>query len=172
MGNDIFKQDGRRLDLDHPSLWWDNEVLSLQLAERLSDKKYEGKLLFLSIANPLPPDTEKDIDILVKDTSMHTEGLRATYKFSKIASEATNSTLQFSYKYYENENHGTIPLISIYDGMYFLYPWYKMSGTFVDVLRDPTTTTETIIHTVKTRYKTLSNHIGYTLHPEEDLLNN
>ena len=155
-----------------PSLWWDNEVLSLQLAERLSDKKYEGKSLFLSIANPLPPDTEKDIDILVKDTSMHTEGLRATYKFSKIASEATNSTLQFSYKYYENENHGTIPLISIYDGMYFLYPWYKMSGTFVDVLKDPTTTTEAIIHTVKTRYKTLSNHFGYTIHPEEDLLNN
>lgn len=155
-----------------PSLWWDNEVLSLQLAERLSDKKYEGKSLFLSIANPLPPDTEKDIDILVKDTSMHTEGLRATHKFSKIASETTNSTLQFSYKYYENENHGTVPLISIYDGMYFLYPWYKMSGKFVDVLRDPTTTTETIIHTVKNRYKALSNHLGYTIHPEEDLLNN
>lgn len=155
-----------------PSLWWDNEALNSQLAERLSDKKYEGKSLFLSIANPLPPDTEKDINILVKDNSIRTEGLRATYKFSKIASETTNSTLRFSYKYYENENHGTVPMISIYDGMYFLYPWYKMSGKFVDVLRDPTATSETIVNAVNNRYKTLSNHLGYTIHPEEDLLNN
>jgi hypothetical protein len=35
------------------------------------------------------------------------------------------------------KNHGTVPMISIYDGMYFLYPWYKMNSNFVDVLRNP-----------------------------------
>ena len=155
-----------------PSLWWDNEVLTSQLSERLSDKKYKGKSLFLSIANPLPPDTEKDIHIIAKDTSSRTEGLRATYKFSKIASEATNSTLQFSYKYYENENHGTVPMISIYDGMYSLYPWYKMNSSFVDVLRNPDADAEAVKKAFDDRYKTLSNHFGYTIHPEEDLLNN
>ncbi len=39
---------------------------------------------------------------------MNTEGLRATHRFSKTVSEATNSSLNFSYKYYENEDHGTI----------------------------------------------------------------
>ncbi|MBC8755364.1 alpha/beta hydrolase [Kordia sp. YSTF-M3] len=155
-----------------PSLWWDNEVLSLQLSERLSDKKYERKSLFLSIANPLPPDTEKDLNVLVKDTTYRTEGLRATYKFSKIASKATHSTLQFSYKYYENENHGTVPMISIYDGLYALYPWYKMSGSFVNVLTNPDTDAKAVTKAFNDRYKTLSNHLGYTIHPEEDLLNN
>ena len=155
-----------------PSLWWDNEVLTLQLSERLSDKKYEGKSLFLSIANPLPPDTEKDLNVLVKDTTFRTDGLRATYKFSKIASETTNSTLQFSYKYYENENHGTVPMISMYDGMYALYPWYKMNSSFVDVLRNPAADAEAVTKAFNDRYKTLSDRMGYTIHPEEDLLNN
>lgn len=155
-----------------PSLWWDNEVLSSQLAKRLSDKKYEGKSLFLSIANPLPPSTEKDLNVLVQDTTFRTEGLRATYNFSKIASETKSSTLQFDYKFYENENHGTVPLISIYDGMYSIFPWYKMNGSFVDVLRNPDTSAETVKNAFKNRYETLSNHLGYTILPEEDLLNN
>ncbi len=155
-----------------PSLWWDNEVLNSKLAERLSDKKYKGKSLFLSMANPLPPDTEKDLNVLVKDTTFRTEGLRATYNFTKIASETKSSTLQFSYKYYENENHGTVPLISIYDGMYSLFPWYKMNSRFVDVLRNPGADAEAVKKAFNERYKLLSKHLGYTIYPEEDLLNN
>lgn len=155
-----------------PSLWWDNEVLNSQLAKRLSDKKYKGKSLFLSMANPLPPDTEKDLNVLVKDTTFRTEGLRAIYNFTKIASETKSSTLQFAYKYYENENHGTVPLISLYDGMYALFPWYKMNSSFVDVLRNPEADAKAVKKAFDDRYKTLSNYLGYTLYPEEDLLNN
>jgi len=103
-----------------PSLWWDKEVLTRDIADKLSSEKFKNKTLFLSIANPLPPDTEKDINALVKYISMNTEGLRANYRFSKTVSEATTSALNFKYTYYENEDHGTIPLISISDGMRFL----------------------------------------------------
>lgn len=155
-----------------PSLWWDNEVLSTQLAKRLSDKKYKGKSLFLSMANPLPPSTEKDLNVLVKDTTFRTEGLRATHNFATIASKTQTSTLQFIYKFYENENHGTVPLISMYDGMYSFYPWYKMSGDFVDLLRSHEANAETVKKAFDKRYRTLSKHLGYKILPEEDLLNN
>ncbi len=155
-----------------PSLWWDNEVLTRDVAAKVSREHYKNRSLFLSISNPLPPDTEKDIDVLLKDTSMNTEGLRATHRFSKTVSEATNSTLHFSYKYYENEDHGTIPLISTYDGMRFLFSWYKMSGTLVDIITDPTATAAALIQGFNERFEMLSRRLGYEVYPEEEMLNN
>ncbi len=155
-----------------PSLWWDNEVLTQDIAAKLASEKYKKKSLFLSIANPLPPDTEKDIDVLLKDRSMNTEGLRAIHRFSKKVSEATNSSINFKYKYYDNEDHGTIPLISTYDGMRFLFSWYKMSGKLVDIIKNPNTTAEELTKAVNTRFDMLSKHLGYQVYPEEELLNN
>lgn len=155
-----------------PSLWWDNEVLTRDIADKLSSEKYKNKALFLSIANPLPADTEKDINVLIKDNSMDTEGLRATHRFSKTVSESTNSFLNFNYKYYENEDHGTIPLISIYDGMRFLFSWYKMSGKLVDIIKNPNSTAAALTQGFNTRFDMLSNNLGYQVYPEEEMLNN
>ncbi|WP_430408476.1 alpha/beta hydrolase-fold protein [Kordia sp.] len=155
-----------------PSLWWDNEVLTRDITAKLASEKYKNKSLFLSIANPLPADTEKDINVLIKDNSINTEGLRATYRFSKIVSEATNSAVNFKYTYYENEDHGTIPLISTYDGMRFLFSWYKMSGKLVDIIKNPNTTAAALTTGFNTRFEMLSNHLGYQVYPEEEMLNN
>ena len=155
-----------------PSLWWDDEVLTRDIADKLANEKYKNKTLFLSIANPLPPDTEKDINVLLKDNTMNTEGLRATHRFSKIVSEVTNSSLGFKYKYYENEDHGNILLISEYDGMRFLFSWYKMSGKLVDIIKDPNSTAEDLTKGFNTRFDMLSNHLGYQVYPEEEMLNN
>lgn len=155
-----------------PSLWWDNEVLNRQLAKRLSDKKYSGKSLFLSMANPFPSDTEKNLDVLIQDTTFRTDGLRANYNFSSIASQSSSSTLQFAHKFYATENHETIPLISLYDGINYLYSWYRMRGDFIDILQNPDTSTETVINAFDKHYTRLSCHLGYKVYPEEDLLNN
>lgn len=155
-----------------PSLWWDNEVLTRDIAAKLASEKHKNKSLFLSIANPLPADTEKDINVLLKDNSMNTEGLRATHRFAKTVSEAANSAVSFKYTYYENEDHGTIPLISIYNGMRFLFSWYKMSGKLVDVIKNTNTTTEELTKAFDSRFNMLSNHLGYQVYPEEELLNN
>lgn len=155
-----------------PSLWWDNEVLTRKITDKLSNEKYKNKSLFLSISNPLPADTEKDINVLIKDNSMNTEGLRATYRFSKTVSEVTNSSLNFNYKYYENEDHGTIPLISTYDGIRFLFSWYKMSGKLVDIIKNPSSTAAELTKGFNTRFNLLSQHLGYEVYPEEEMLNN
>ncbi|WP_047546178.1 alpha/beta hydrolase-fold protein [Psychroserpens sp. Hel_I_66] len=155
-----------------PSLWWDDEVLTNDVTDKLSSETYTNKSLYISISNPLPPDTEKDLEALIKDQSMNTEGLRALHRFSTTISEAGKSPLNFKYKYYENEDHGTIPLISIYDGMRFLYPWYKMSGKLVDVIQNPDTSTEALKKAFDTRFDMLSNKLGYQVSPEEEMLNN
>ncbi len=155
-----------------PSLWWDNEVLTREVADKLSSEKHKNKTLFLSIANPLPQDTEKDFNVLIKDNSMNTEGLRAIHQFSKTVSGSTNSAVNYNYKYYENEDHGTIPLISTYDGMRFLFSWYKMSGKLVDIIKNPNSTAEELTEGFNMRFDMLSNHLGYQVYPEEEMLNN
>jgi len=155
-----------------PSLWWDNEVLSKDIANKLINKKYVNKSLFISIANPLPPDKEKDLNVLVNDASHKTEGLRAIYSFSNRITNARESELNFKYKYYENENHGTVPLVSMYDGMKFLFSWYKMKNKFVEVMQNPNAKAEDAKKAFNGRFKRLSTKLGYDVKPEEELLNN
>ncbi len=155
-----------------PSLWWDDATLVSQVEAIIDSESLNGKSLFLSISNPLPPDTEKDINVLKNDRTIETEGLRAALKFSEIVSQADSSALNFSYKYYEYEDHGTIPLISAYDGLRYLFPWYKMSGKFVDTVKDSKSSTSDIINTFSERFNLLSNKFGYKISPDKEFLNN
>lgn len=154
-----------------PSLWWDNEVLSKDIAKKLINESYQNKSLFISLANPLSPDKEKRLEKLVKDQSFQTEGIRAIYNFSKIISESKTSKLNFKHKFYENESHGTVPLISMYDGLKFLFSWYKMKSSFVEVMSNPDAPIEAVETVFNDRFVRLSNTLGYTMKPEEDLLN-
>jgi predicted alpha/beta superfamily hydrolase len=154
-----------------PSLWWDNEVLSKDITKKLINEKYKNKSLFISLANPLPPDKEKELGVLIKNKTQETEGLHAIYNFSKLVATSEDSKLKFKYKYYEDENHGTVPLISIYDGIKFLFPWYKMSSQFVDVIQNPNSTATDFTNAFNKRFKKISNKLGYKVYPEEDMLN-
>ncbi len=155
-----------------PSLWWDDQTLSSEVTKTLSNEKYKDKSLFLSIANPLPQDREESLNELIRNNAQETEGVRAIYDFSMLVSKSKENKLHFKYEYYEDENHGTVPLVSIYDGIKFLFPWYRMRSGFVDVIQNPNSTTEDFIRALDKRFKRLSDKLGYQVYPEEDLLNN
>ena len=148
-----------------PSMWWDRQKLLKEARKDLALKKYEGISLFLGIANTM----EKGMDTLrvKKDTSGDTKHIRSILALASYLSSDKNNGLKFSYKYYKDDNHGSVPLITEYDGLHFIFDFYNLQVSFKDLM-DPR---KHLDLTLEAHYKRVSEHMGYTLKPPEDLVN-
>ncbi|CAM4385782.1 hypothetical protein SAMN06265348_11426 [Pedobacter westerhofensis] len=105
-----------------PSMWWDSRKLLKETPSAMTDKKLLGKSLFLGIANTMASgmDTTK----VLSDTTGDTEHIRAILALNKVIRNHSGSGLQYSYKYYKDDDHGSVPLIAEYDALHFLYKGY------------------------------------------------
>ena len=77
----------------------------------------------------------------------------------------------FKWKYYENDSHGSVPLITEYDAIRFLFPWYSFKG--VDQLYDSSSSisVEEMISMIDSHYKNVSAHFEYETLPAESFIN-
>jgi uncharacterized protein len=105
-----------------PSMWWDNRKLLLQASEILKQKKFEGKSLFLAIANTMKPGM--DTTQMQTDTSEFTNHIRSIFLLRNVLEQNPGNGLNWSYKYYPSDTHGSVPLIAEYDAMRFIFKSY------------------------------------------------
>jgi hypothetical protein len=106
-----------------PSLWWDNQELLKRSEDVISKTIYSNKALYVGIANTMEEGmTIKDV---VKDTAETTEHIRSILKFVKATDSLKDNGLLFKWKYYESDSHGSVPMITEYDAIRFLFPWYS-----------------------------------------------
>ncbi len=155
-----------------PSLWWDNQKLLKRASKILSSKIYEGKTLYLGVANTM--DKGMTINKVENDTTENTEHIRSILKFAKATESIKNNGLLFDWKYYENDDHGSVPLIAEYDAIRFLFPWYKIKYQEMMPLLDSNSNTliEDLLNWINTHYKNVSSHFGYEVLPDKSLINN
>jgi predicted alpha/beta superfamily hydrolase len=106
-----------------PSMWWDNRKLLLQAGETLKQKKFEGRSLFLAIANTMKPGM--DTTQMQTDTSEYTNHIRSIFLLRNVLQQNPGNGLNWSYKYYHSDSHGSVPLIAEYDAMRFIFKSYK-----------------------------------------------
>ncbi len=152
-----------------PSLWWDNRHVLKQTSSILNSKSFENKSLFVGIANTMMK-TGYSINTVENDTSERTNHIRAILKFCKTVVPKSKSKLNFDYKYYENDTHGSVPLITEYDALHFLFSWYNLGDKFNTII-DEKTSTKMALKIINAHYKTVSEKFGYTVAPNEDLVN-
>lgn len=142
-----------------PSLWWDNRKLLLQSDTFLAEKKFDKKTLFVSVANTMP--SGMDTLRVASDTSGNTVHIRSIIQFSKRASFARKTNgMDFSWKYYDEDSHGSVPLISEYDALRYNFSYYRMNY-------DPNETAQNFID----HYKMISANLGYRKLPPENAIN-
>jgi predicted alpha/beta superfamily hydrolase len=106
-----------------PSMWWDNKKLLIQANEVMKQKKFEGKSLFLGIANTMP--VGMDTLHVQKDTSALTTHIRSIFQLRDLLQKYPQNGLTWRYKYYNDDSHGSVPLIAEYDAMRFIFSLYK-----------------------------------------------
>lgn len=149
-----------------PSLWWDSRTLLTKANAYFAHTPLTAKTLFVAQANTVnlaANDLETPCGGLSRraecpDTG-NTAHFRAISDFNKVLQSSSASGLRYGFRYYPNDDHGSVPLIATYDALRFIFDGYK-----VDLGKDPTAVA------VAAQYSALSSRLGYPTHPSEKLL--
>jgi predicted alpha/beta superfamily hydrolase len=149
-----------------PSLWWDDMAYLKNIDSLLSAGNYASKGLYVGIANTM--DEGMDIDNVVKDTTKYSTHIRSILKFVK-SQDLKNNGLRFDWKYYEDDSHGSVPLITEYDALRFLFSWYEFKG--INSLYEASITIEESLELLRSHYDNVSKNMGYKISPNEALIN-
>lgn len=152
-----------------PSLWWDNQTLVIRADTALKAKRFKGKALYVGVANTL--SEWKDISTIRNDTSKISTHIRSILHFVDSAETRTDNGLLFKWKFYNNDDHCSVPLIAEYDALRFFFSWYPIKGVDDFFDRSLSKTSEELINLINSHYKNISDHYGYNVLPPEDYIN-
>lgn len=147
-----------------PSMWYGNEKYLSNTIAKLPKQNMNGKRLFVGTANTLPKGMK--LSQLKNDKSIETQHIRSIFKLDEFLKANTNR-LYYGSKYYENETHNTVPLISEYDGLRFIFDFYLFEATE----KDFTDSTASIASKLKTHYENVSEKMGYMNAAPEAFIN-
>ena len=155
-----------------PSLWWDNRALLNVADSILSTNKFDNKALYIGVANTL--EGGMDINTVQKESTPNTYftgHIKSILQFVNSLDSKKENRLLFKWKYYENDDHGSVPLIAEYDALRFLFKWYKLDGVNYFFSENSTLTPQEIINLINSHYANITDHFGYEVTPPEDFIN-
>jgi uncharacterized protein len=148
-----------------PSMWYDNEKFLNNTISQIPNKNLQGTRLFIGTANTMPKGMT--LSELEKDNSTETQHIRSIFKLDKFIKNNPTTGLKYFHKYYENENHVSVPLISEYDGLRFVFDYYLL-----DIAEKDFTDSSSFIATkYKQHYDKVSKETGYKNAPPEAFIN-
>ena len=150
-----------------PTMYWDNQKLLREAQKALANSNYSGVSLFLGIANTM--NEGMDTIKVKKDTtkSIFTIHIRSILELSNYLINNKQNQLRFAYKYYNNDDHGSVPLIAEYDALHAIFNYYplKLSNNDFD------TVNKALISKIENHFENVSKQIGYKINPPEDGVN-
>jgi predicted alpha/beta superfamily hydrolase len=132
-----------------PSLWWDDETLLRQAKDYFSSARLDGKALYVAQANTIRPD----------DTSADAHFFAIT-RFDTVMRAYDRSGIRYAFRYYADDDHGSVPMIAEYDALRFIFADYRVPMN--RVIADPDYLTE--------HFETASERLGQTFRPSESLV--
>ena len=148
-----------------PSMWWDNKKLVLEAQAKLKQIDFTGKSLYLGIANTLSKDI--DTSLIKLDTTSYSKSIRAIFNLDDLFKK-NETNLNYESKYYPDDSHGSVPLITEYDAFRFIFKEYKFN-----ISREEWTLMNMeVIEKIEKHYKNLENIMGYPVLPDEEFINN
>jgi predicted alpha/beta superfamily hydrolase len=107
-----------------PSLWWDNALLLREARNRAADPRWSQRALYVAQANTVSPDDSV--------TNPH---FGAITQFDAVMKAYKGPGLRYAFKYYAQDDHGSVPLIAEYDALRFIFDGYRLN--LQRVLGDP-----------------------------------
>jgi tetratricopeptide (TPR) repeat protein len=102
-----------------------------------------------------------------KDTSSDTRHIRSIFELDKFLKAHTQNGLKYASKYYNDDNHGSVPFASEYDGLRFIFDYYRLNVTG----KDFADTSVALANKLKQHYDMVSREMGYKTSPPESNIN-
>ena len=152
-----------------PSMWWDDWLLVNKADAVLEGKSLEGRALFMGVANTM--EEGMDMDRVKQDTARSSNHIRSILSLIEKLEEKQDSPLEFAWKYYEDDDHGSVPLITEYDALRFLFPWYRLKGLDRFFEEDAEDDPKELIEALDDHYRLVSKRFGYAVLPPEPDVN-
>jgi len=140
-----------------PSLWWDNGVLAKRANTALQQKNFPDKPFYMAIANVL--HTKKEIRGIEKDTTEMGIGMRFSFSVARSIDKYKKPGSLLGWKYYQDDSHGSVPLIGQYDALRFIFKGHQ--------LLMPPDPADLKAEVYKNHYQNLAKLMGYTVLPPE-----
>jgi len=134
-----------------PSLWWDHQVLLKKAETYFKQNDLPNKWLYLGQANTLIHDGDSSLNT-------HFESIKM---FSTLLQTRNYSGINWKYDYYSDDDHGSVPFISEYAGLRFIFDGYHIRPG--DVISNPAK--------LKEQFKTFSVKTNVIFSPPEDVIN-
>lgn len=147
-----------------PSMWYNNEKFLKNAISQFPKQRMDGKRLFIGTANTMPKGMT--LSQLKNDESTETQHIRSIFKLNEFLKANTNG-LYYAQKYYETERHNTVPLLSEYDGLRFIFDYYHFDANE----KDFADSTALIASKLQKHYANVSEKLGYKNSAPESLIN-
>ncbi|NOU18442.1 MAG: alpha/beta hydrolase [Bacteroidales bacterium] len=149
-----------------PSMSWKKQSFLKDAEKVLAEKKYNNVNFYLGIANTMVNgmDTIK----VKQDTTQMTSHIRSILELANYTKKNRQNELNFQFKYYSDDNHGSVPLITEYDALHFIFSFYNFNITYSDFMD----TTIAFPVKIEKHYKEISQKMGYSVKPPEGQINN
>ncbi len=132
-----------------PSLWWDGQLLLKKAADHFSRPSMPARALFVGQANTKnPTDTAPNVHF------------NSIVEFNETLQTKNRSGVRYAYKYYADDDHGSVPMIAEYDALRFIFDGYKPD--VMKILDRPALMSE--------HFAAVSAKLGYPVRPPEKLV--
>lgn len=148
-----------------PSMWWDKEKFLKETQKALAEKRFDGKSLYLGIANTM--EEGMTIETVQKDTSTATRHIRSILQLQRTFENNKQNGLKYRGKYYNEDTHGSVPLITEYDALHFIFDYYPLTISFKEYLDS----TSILATKYEKHFTNVSKQIGYKVSPPENDIN-
>jgi predicted alpha/beta superfamily hydrolase len=148
-----------------PSMWYDKENFLRATQKKLATQKYNGTRLYVGIANTMAEGMT--VEKMKKDTSIDTRHIRSIFALDKFIKANPKNGLQYASKFYAEDDHGSVPLISEYDGLRFIFSWYRFKFSMSDFMSPGTV----LVQKMTAHYAKVSKEMGYKVAPQEMMIN-
>lgn len=150
--------------IDPTSNWVIGRILKEFKEAFASDKSFTSIDIFMGIANL---EIGEDINEVLKDSSFITENVKSIFAIDEYLKSNSPKKINYDSKFYKNEAHTTVPLITEYDAFRFIFDFYYIKfspSDWEDAQVD-------LANKIETHYKLVSEKFGFNVKPDESLIN-
>ncbi len=106
------------------ALWWDKRRVVKDAQDVLGQPSYEGKSLFLAMANHL--ETKPSLQQVRKDKTKDSSLIRANLELIDDFAKHKRKALRLGQQYYPNDSHSSLTLQAQYDALRFIFDFYGL----------------------------------------------
>lgn len=148
-----------------PSMWWDHQNFLAVTTKKLETKNLSNISLFMAAANTM--DENMNIVKVRRDTTVFTRHIRSILDFNDFLNKNKKGNLNYDYKYYNDDNHGSVPLIATYDAIRFIFKFNQLKLSIPEQINF----NKTVFTKIEKHFAEVSKHLGYTVSVPESMVN-